>query len=239
MPTQLSWPNCVNARDLGGLPAGERRIREGALIRSDSLDRLTPESAAVVKAAGISRIVDLRGVPEVEAMPHPFGADEGVYRHIPLIDPAREPERNRSAERSLTDIYRSSVVRNARTIVAGVAAIADAPPGAVVVHCAVGKDRTGMTIAIALSVAGADDATIAEDYEVSGTCLQAEREALLAKLTDESQLRHVTERMSCRAETILGALDEIRSSYGTIEAYLQTFGMTTDQITRLRERLTE
>jgi hypothetical protein len=41
-PTRLTWPNCLNVRDLGGLPTSDgRQIGSGALIRSDNLSRLT------------------------------------------------------------------------------------------------------------------------------------------------------------------------------------------------------
>jgi protein-tyrosine phosphatase len=50
--------------------------------------------------------------------------------------------------------YRASLARNASHIVAGLAAIADAPPGGVFVHCATGKDPTGMVVALALRVTG-------------------------------------------------------------------------------------
>jgi hypothetical protein len=57
----LDWPGCRNVRDLGGLSTTDGgRTRYGALIRSDSHFRLTREGIAVVRAAGVSRILDLR-----------------------------------------------------------------------------------------------------------------------------------------------------------------------------------
>src|SRR4051794_31242768 len=112
MPTPLSWPDCRNVRDLGGLPVqGGRRIRPGALVRADSLTRLTREGVALVKAAGVARIVDLRNAEEATE-DHPFAAELDLYRLAPLLDPAREPDPNKSAERSLGDIYCSSLERN-------------------------------------------------------------------------------------------------------------------------------
>lgn len=67
--------------------------------------------------------------------------------------------------------YRASLVRNASHIVAGIGAIADAPDGGVFVHCASGKDRTGMIVALALRVAGVADAAIAADYAYTSVCL--------------------------------------------------------------------
>lgn len=236
MPTALSWPDCRNVRDVGGLPTADGgRIRDGALIRADSLDRLTAEGVALFKAAGVRRIVDLRNVEE--AAGHPFAAELDLYRLVPLIDPARERDQNKSAERTLADIYRSSLTRNAKSIVEGVAAVADAPDGPVLVHCAVGKDRTGMIVALVLSVAGVPDEVIAADYEQSGECLREEFEAWLTGVTDETELRRVTERMSCRPETMLTMLEHTRAGFGGAEGYLLAHGLTSGQLDRLRERL--
>ncbi|MER7276612.1 tyrosine-protein phosphatase [Dactylosporangium sp. NPDC000244] len=50
---RLHWPDCRNVRDLGGLPAAEgRTVRERALVRADSLNRLTAEGVAALRAYG-------------------------------------------------------------------------------------------------------------------------------------------------------------------------------------------
>ncbi|MGH3372714.1 MAG: tyrosine-protein phosphatase, partial [Nocardioidaceae bacterium] len=70
----LDWPNCLNARDLGGLATADGRVRPGALIRSDSLQYLNGDGVALVRAAGVSRVLDLRNAHECEAFPTPFAA---------------------------------------------------------------------------------------------------------------------------------------------------------------------
>src|ERR687898_509057 len=90
----LDWPNCLNARDLGGLAiTGGGRIRERALVRTD---------------------------PHNETL-------------------------------TLAEIYLAMLDLRPKLFAAVMAAVADAPDGAVVVHCAGGKDRTGMIVAMALS----------------------------------------------------------------------------------------
>ena len=88
-----------------------------------------------------------------------------------MIDPHQEVRRDAEAESTLELTYRASLTRNASHIVAGLAAIADAPDGGVFVHCASGKDRTGMIVALALRVAGVVDAAIAADYAYTSVCL--------------------------------------------------------------------
>lgn len=241
MPTPLSWPDCRNARDLGGLPTIDGgRIRADALIRADSLVRLNADGVAMVKAAGVRRIIDLRSVEEAQAYgPHPFSEDAEIYRLAPLIDPAREPERDKRSERTLADIYCSSLNRNTRSIVEGVLALADAPPGPVLVHCAAGKDRTGMLVALALTVAGVAPEVIAQDYHYTEGCLQADHESFLEKITDEVERKRAVERMSARPETMLAMLSHATDTFGGVREYLLRAGITALQLDAIQDRLRE
>lgn len=223
-------------RDLGGLPVDRGGlIRSGALIRSDSLDRLDPDGILAFAEHKVSLILDLRGLEEATMRPHPF-ADDPRYRLVPMIDPRRERTRDRSVERTLGMIYTSSLDRNARCIVDGVSAIADAPPGGVVVHCAVGKDRTGMIVALVLSALGVPEKEIAEDYALSAECLREEFDEVIATLDGQERVR-VAERMSSRRETILELLEYAREHYGGAEGYLLAHGLGSDRLGRLKERL--
>jgi protein-tyrosine phosphatase len=209
-PRCLDWPGCANARDIGGLPTVDGGYTAtGALVRSDSPHDLTDAGVAEVDRYGVSRIIDLRNAEEAAAQPGPF-AEDPRYRLLPLIDPAAEAARDKAAEPTLAAVYRGSIERNARYIAAGVAAIADAPPGAVLVHCAAGKDRTGMTVALALKVADVTEEAIAADYADTATC---------------------------EPETITEMLHSIEERHGSVNNYLSKSGLSKDQIKRLRNRL--
>lgn len=211
-------------------------VRPGALIRSDSLDRLDPDGIHAFGRHDVSLILDLRGPSEIDLRPHPFAGDPR-YRLVPLIDPRRERSRDRSADRTLSMIYASSLDRNARCIVDGVAAIADAPEdGGVVVHCAVGKDRTGMVVALILSALGVPPDEIADDYAISAECLREEFDEILATLEGQERAR-IAERTSARRETMLEMLDHLRQRYGGAEEYLRAHGLGEDRLERLRKRL--
>lgn len=234
---RIFWPDCSNVRDLGGLPTVDGSVtRCGALIRADSLDRLTKEGIDALREAGVSRILDLRGRDEARAQPHPFAGEE-IYQLVPMVDPRRLPGREVLAGETLAMIYSNGLDRNAGRIVDCLAAIADAPEGAVVVHCAVGKDRTGTIVALSLSLAGVPDQVIAEDYAFSDVCLREEFDRIAAGVTDEGERAHVLERMGCLPETILAMLDRARESYGDVEGYVLTHGFGPDRLKRLRARL--
>ncbi|UMP00992.1 tyrosine-protein phosphatase [Amycolatopsis sp. EV170708-02-1] len=135
---KLDWPGCLNGRDVGGLPAADgRRTRFGALLRSDSHNRLTAEGIAAVRAAGIGRIFDLRWAWETAQEPSPF-ADDAVYRNAPLIAELAEQGT------TMPDAYRTMLDDNRRQITGVFVQLSEAPPGPLAVHCSAGRDRTGV-----------------------------------------------------------------------------------------------
>lgn len=230
--SHLIWPDCLNVRDLGGLPTNDGPpIRNGALIRSDNLDRLTSDGVAAVRAAGVSRIVDVRSAWECERYPSPFSADP-VWRNAPLSDPdsAGDPELD------LTTQYTMLLDQNPGRIAAAVAQIADAPVGCVLVHCHAGKDRTGIVVALALSLAGVPPDVIAADYATIGDSTIDVR-ALVA--ADPAEADALPELRAPRPETMLATLTHLADRYGDVEAYLASGGLSRARARTVRARLTD
>jgi protein tyrosine/serine phosphatase len=226
----LDWPGCHNVRDLGNLPvAGGGSTRWGAVVRSDTLDRLTPAGWSAVAAHGVRTVIDLRTDGE-----HRVGSG---YRPpwltvlpLPLDDPAEA----RRHEFYGTALYSRSILdRRPAECAAVLAAIATARPGGVVVHCVAGRDRTGMIALLLLALAGAAPAAIAEDYERSAERLRP----LFAKLgeADESiaSRRRLSEHGLTAGEVIRSTLDDL-----DIEKYLHATGLDADRIDALRTRIT-
>ncbi|TWG24771.1 tyrosine-protein phosphatase [Actinoplanes teichomyceticus] len=173
----LDWPDCKNARDLGGLPTAEGgRVRPGALIRSDSHGRLTPDAVRAIRALGVARILDLRSSRECAADPSPFSGDPS-YRHVPLLaDPmGYDPP---------ADTYGPMLDHNTVRIAHAFREIASAPPGGLLVHCRSGRDRTGALVALLLAVAGVAPEDIASDFaQTPGTSSDAMRNTLMHATT--------------------------------------------------------
>ena len=194
-----------NARDLGGIVvAGGGRIRERALIRTDNHDRLDAVGLDAIRAYGVSRVVDLRWQWEASKYPSPLASDDR-YRLVPACDPA-------GGEDDPSNSYRLMLDTSGKNMVAALTAIAEAPPGGVVVHCHAGRDRTGVVVALALHLAGASMVSIAADYE----------------LTED-----------CSAVTIVNTLAYLTAAYGSVADYLLGSGMTPAQISALRSRLVQ
>ncbi|QWZ10255.1 tyrosine-protein phosphatase [Nocardioides panacis] len=233
--TVLTWSGCRNVRDLGGLPTTDgARTRDRALVRADSLTRLDRAGQEALAAYGVSRIVDLRAEHETADPPHPFAGQE-LYRSVPWVDVDREPARDPSAERGLADIYRDSLDRNVRQVAAGVRAFVEAPPGPVVVHCAGGKDRTGMLVGVLLEAVGVPRAVVVEDYASSAGHLGIAE--IVATLGDAERARVETYAWS-HPETLTSALEHLDATYGGAGSYLrEACGLAGAEVEAVRRRL--
>jgi protein tyrosine/serine phosphatase len=236
---RLDWPDCLNARDLGGLPtASGRRIRTRALIRSDRLDRLSPAGIGALRAYGVGRIIDLRSATEVQTAPGPFAADP-LLVHEPFIDEVADLRRNRATETSLVQIYKGSLDRNGSRIAAGLAAVANAPEGGVVIHCHAGKDRTGVLVALLLAAVGVPMEEIAADYAITGENLRSRHQAELLAAADEVTRENLRRLHSSHPENICEALAHLNHRYGGTLRYLATIGVTPVHLAALSSRLLE
>jgi protein tyrosine/serine phosphatase len=225
-PLHLDWPGCLNVRDLGGLPlTGGGAVRERALVRSDCPSYLTDDGVTAATAYGLSRIIDLRRPDEISRYASRL-ADLPAHLHLPVQEPD-DPE-----EGPWVHLYTGLLDRRPELFARAVAAVADAPEGPVLVHCAAGKDRTGLVVALALSLVGADVEALADDYELTNqrlapryAALAADREIPLGRETPPA--RHV----------LLGALEHLRARHGSVEAYLAHGGLTPGHVRALRARL--
>jgi protein tyrosine/serine phosphatase len=167
----LNWDGCYNVRDLGGLPAANgRHTRWGAIVRADTPDQLTPSGWAALQAHGIRTIVDLRNHEERPAPTSP--GDPGLSTvHLPLDDVADTQFWQYCRDNGLdaTPLYFLPFLQHKpERCAAAIAAIANAQPGGVLVHCRIGRDRTGLVALLLLALVGVAPDHIADDYELRG-----------------------------------------------------------------------
>ena len=236
----LAWEACLNVRDLGGLVTVDgRRVRRGALVRSDQLCRLSDGGRAALVAHGVRTVVDLRTPAEVERDPDPIWHEHGVdYLLIPQQSEQLWREMDPVA-RTRTERDCFVIDRRAEQIVAMARAVARAVSGGVLIHCLAGKDRTGIAVAMLLGLVGVSEADIAADYSLSVESLAAELAAALAAAPDDETRARLERGYDASAETMLATLAHLRARHGGAEAYLTRAGLSGADSERLRARLLE
>lgn len=225
-------PGTVNLRDVGGLAAGSGRVRPGILYRSGHLARVDAAGVEALQRLGVGRIVDLRDDAEVSGQPSP-AALRAVTVRVPMF--AGSAESFVEQDWTLSRLYRSMLDECAPRLVEAVRALAVGQPA--LVHCTAGKDRTGVTIALALAAAGVDDEAIVDDYARSEGLLPARRnERVLAYLRSAyPQGRHLEElAVHSPAPVMRGLLADLRERFGGAGEYLRSHGLTAPECAALR-----
>ena len=244
----LLWDGLLNVRDLGGHPTDDGgETRYDSIIRADSVRQLSDQGWAALVDYGVKTIVDLRTNDELAADP-PAELPVEVL-HIPFFetdaDDWKEVEARLDAvARSAPDVpsatrevYLIFLEHFGGNVAAAIRAIANAPEGGVVIHCAGGKDRTGLLTALLLHVAGVAIAEIAADYALSEERLRPRHEQWFAEAETEEELERMKRFSQTPAESIEGVLEELERRYGSVEGYLRDVGLTADELDRARARL--
>jgi protein-tyrosine phosphatase len=111
-------------------------------------------------------------------------------------------------------------------------------PGAAIVHCAAGKDRTGVIVALALTVAGVKPEAIVADYMATGERIDAIIERLSRSKTYAGDVTSRPVRAHLpREETMKAFLDQLHVRYGGLTAWLAGNGFAGDEVSLLRAKL--
>jgi protein-tyrosine phosphatase len=233
----LALAGTYNVRDTGGYPTENgQETRWRTLLRGDSLHRLTPEAQEVLIAAGLRTVIDLRRPHEVAHSPNVFAASPHVrYLHLPIFDGATDS----AEQRDLGTIYHA-ILDDAQPRVREIIAML-AEPGAfpALVHCAAGKDRTGVIVALLLRTAGVPAETVAEDYALSAIYLTEEfyanlKERVIATGGDWARVEPLLDAPATLMHDTLAYIDE---RYGGVEPYLRGIGVTEVEIATVRAAL--
>ena len=247
-PRDLVWDGCLNVRELGGLPTADGgETRYGAVVRADSVRQLSDGGWRALVAHGIRTVIDLRGDHERAEDPPAEAPVEVV--HVPFLE-AGEAERQEIGREldaavatapdvptATRDVYLIFLQRFRLNVAAAVRAVANAPDGGIVIHCAGGKDRTGLLSAFLLHLAGVGDDEIAADYSLSEDRLRPRHEAWFEAAETEEELERLRRIAQTPAASMAGVFAELEERYGGVESYLREAGLTAEELELVRERL--
>lgn len=250
-----AFDGLTNFRDFGGYTAGDRRMASGRFFRSANHALASDADLAKLAAMDIGAVVDLRRPQERDRSPsrrwQGFAAtvienhdpDEGAeswdsfmanwdmqtesYRQFLLRYYAEAPHLPR-----LIDLFTRYFDTLANT------------DGALIVHCAAGKDRTGLIVALTHMIAGVHHDDIVADYLLTNMSGRFEqhgptwRQAILDQYGRAPTLDTMRAIMGVEAIYLDRALDVIRERHGGADDYLRdALGVDKAKRDRIEQRL--
>ncbi len=116
--------------------------------------------------------------------------------------------------------------------------IADPAAGLCIVHCAAGKDRTGVLVALALLLAGVTREAVVADYLLTGERIAAIRERLVASPTYAPDVApRSLDSMRPHERNITAFLDHVDADFDGVEALAARIGVEDATVQSLRARL--
>jgi len=250
----IDVPGVPNLRDVGGIATADGgQVREGLLFRASSLGDLSAEGASRLARLGLNTVIDLRSEPEQAHWPDQRQGLSYTAVSLPTLPPFEDTSGNPAsgnpdaaadqadrelgpaepgdADPGLTQMYAFMAEVGGPPIAACVRRLLE--PGALpaLVHCAVGKDRTGVTVALLLSVLGVSDADITADYLLSNIGLDLLGEPL--HYLDEFGVDRISHPV--HPDLIALFLEQTAGQHGGAAGYLRHHGVTDPELRRLRE----
>lgn len=233
--TVIHIEGVFNVRDVGGIQTETGRIREGRLLRSGNLGDATAAGVAELERR-VAHIVDLRDGQEVASAPSATHAMSTT--HLPLF--LGSVASFFGDDLSLEQMYRQLLEESGERLVDAIRVIARGEP--TLVHCTVGKDRTGVTVALALAAVGADRGAIVADYALTASQLPEKRNRRIAAFlqSQHPDAEHALALATLSpAEVMSALLAEVDQRWGSAAAYLAANGMSDAELRALRDALVE
>lgn len=246
-----------NFRDIGGYRNQSGRVfRTGLVYRSESLSYLTDADLEKLRTLSIGLVVDIRSSHEKRQQSSRWPPDRPrrtLFCDVdadlragqePLISALRASPSVEGARQLLRESYGVMPTAFARHLFGIFAQLAraDCPPA--VLHCTVGKDRTGFLTAMLLFALGMSRETVYEDYLFTAHMPRNPRLAATLAGILRPQLRVdldpavMDTLLGVEAEYLDVALQSIERSHGSVECYLAVAGgLDSDTRKRLQERL--
>jgi protein-tyrosine phosphatase len=234
----ISLEIAFNVRHLGGYRTRSGGRTSDRLIRAASLHRLTSGSVADLAANGLAAVVDFRSAVEVARDTTPDMRRHGIANvNVPVFQSEAAPSALGENFPGFGAVY----VRFLEQGGAAYRALAEtilASDGAVLFHCAAGKDRTGVAAMLLLDLAGVGEADIVADYAESSYHLESEKPAWLERMSERGMSHELADQLlGSHPEAMEHTLDVLRHRWGSAAGYLRAQGMPGPDIERLQERL--
>lgn len=221
-----------NLRDIGGRPAADgRRVATGRVLRSavPHPDDQHPDGHSWPPAL----VIDLRSSTESQAA-HPLEAAGSRVVNLPLLAALRPGV---APAESLAVLYRIVLDTAAPELVELVGEVSR-EPGTTLIHCAAGKDRTGIAIALLLRLVGVSRDEVLHDYRLTEHALAEIDRRLRPPSTEPAPVHTYPPGFAhVSPEAIEAVLDVWDAHEGGVEGWFVAAGGSSEAIDQLRRTL--
>jgi len=194
MDRWISVDGMHNVRDLGGLPVCGGEFPSRVVLRGETVVHLTDRGLETLRAYNVERVLDLRELSEaaedgVGPLEELYRTGEVAHERVPLVGPDRwtlDPVGRVGNPETVADGYAHYLRHGSVSLTAALSRFAWSD-SAMYVHCAVGKDRTGVVCALLLKLAGAADETVVQDHLMTAAAVRP----VIARLGARPAYRHL------------------------------------------------
>lgn len=240
-----------NARDAGSLTG----LRPGVLFRTATLSGLSDAGRDRLRALGVTDVVDLRSDAEVahngaDAPPEGVrvhrlaiapgarlsGQDDSMTRadrQTQLIEQLRRPG---AGEALMADVYRHIATDTdaVACLGEGLNLLAD-ERRVLAVHCSAGKDRTGVFVAFAATIAGAAQGAIDTDFLYSNHAI--EDQLAVVRIAPGMTREMLAPFLGVSLDSLRAAQQAVQDTFGSLGGFLSAAGVSEQAADRIRARL--
>lgn len=231
-----------NLRDVGGLPTEDgATTRTGVLLRSAM--PAPGDHGLDGQPWPPDLVVDLRSSSEAGAS-HPLEQEGARVRRISLLEALRpdgvqsaDPDVvARMANGGLEALY-LGMLEVARTELVEVASLVAGNDGSTLLHCAAGKDRTGVSVALLLRAVGVTRDAVVADYLETGRSMDAVLTRLRIAPPLDPTRRAPATYLAIPQHAIEAVLDVWDEHEGGAAGWLTSASPDADLVPSLRRRL--
>jgi hypothetical protein len=180
-----------------------------------------------LRSIGLSTVIDLRSDDEVQ-LTGTYSDTLVTRHHLPLGRALAGFGSVRwDVPAAVADHYFELLLDGNESICEALAVLTDPHAYPAVIHCAVGKDRTGLLVALVLSLLGVSEDEVVTDYALSGIGAARLAFRLRDQIGDRGEEFHgaLPALLSADPETMRHFLGKVRAEWGSVAGYVDHLGM--------------
>ncbi|KAH6652579.1 tyrosine phosphatase family-domain-containing protein [Truncatella angustata] len=254
-----------NFRDIGGYPIARQPgkfICNATIYRSANPSGVTEEGITRLRGLAITKVFDLRSDREIEeSTKKGWGAIKvwdsaarvpaSVFMDSDFADGHRgQRDYNLSKEghdgfiRYYWDILNSASSANNtlqpfEKILTHLAQESSSKPEPILIHCSLGKDRTGVICSLILSLCGVADDLIAHEYALTAVGIREKIAQIITEIRPNGPGISEEEKrfFGSKKEAMQGFLDSIRRNGGMEQYVIRSGILMSEQVGQLRRNL--